>query len=79
VTGTTHALVGAAIGTFVRRPGLSFVGGVVSHGVLDCLPHRDYKGSVGLMLDFLGLVSVLCVGAGTGNPDIVAGDRGPDA
>jgi hypothetical protein len=82
VTGSTHALVGAAIGAVLRRPALAFVAGIVSHGVLDCVPHKDYAPAVGLAPDLLGLLTVLSVAAVARRPDILAGAIGglaPDA
>jgi hypothetical protein len=39
----THAIVGAAFGSFVpSHPGLAFVLGFCSHFVLDAIPHWDY-------------------------------------
>jgi xanthosine utilization system XapX-like protein len=40
----THAVVGAAVATlFPSNPVLAFVGGFLSHFVLDAIPHWDYK------------------------------------
>lgn len=36
-----HAFTGAAIGVAVGNPALAFVGGVVSHFILDRIPHTD--------------------------------------
>lgn len=39
----THAVVGGAIGAITRsHPALAFLGGFVSHFVLDAIPHWDY-------------------------------------
>lgn len=76
MTGTVHALVGAALGALLRRPGVAFVGGVLSHSLLDCLPHKDYDRSVGLIPDILGLLTVLSLAARAGRPEIVAGAIG---
>jgi hypothetical protein len=76
VTGTVHALSGAAIGALLRRPGRAFVAGVISHGVLDCVPHRDYERSTGLAPDILGLLAVLWFAVRSGRPEVVAGAIG---
>ena len=40
---STHAIVGAAIASFVPGyPALAFVAGVVSHFAIDAIPHSDY-------------------------------------
>ena len=40
---STHAIVGAAIASFVPgHPALAFVAGVASHFVIDAIPHSDY-------------------------------------
>lgn len=36
---TNHVLVGSLLGAAVGRPGVAFAAGVVSHPVLDLLPH----------------------------------------
>ncbi|HOP79759.1 MAG TPA: hypothetical protein PLU88_05205 [Armatimonadota bacterium] len=41
MTGATHASIGAALGAIIRKPGLAFAAGVVSHIIADILPHRD--------------------------------------
>lgn len=64
--GTVHACVGAAIGSIVKSRGGAFVGGVLSHLVLDMVPHRD----VAPALDVPVMAAVL---AG------VAGLRGVDS
>lgn len=38
---TVHAAAGAAIGQFTGNPFLGFVAGVVSHFILDVIPHGD--------------------------------------
>lgn len=38
---TTHALVGAAIGVTTGNPYAGFAGGVISHHLLDMVPHFD--------------------------------------
>lgn len=41
MTLTTHAAIGAAIGTFVGNPFLGFTLGIVSHLLVDMIPHGD--------------------------------------
>ena len=40
---TTHAIAGAAIGRLTSNPLLAFAFGVISHFVLDAIPHWSYK------------------------------------
>lgn len=42
---TNHVLVGAAIGAVARRPVVAFTAGVVSHFVLDAVPHWGSGGN----------------------------------
>jgi len=76
MTGTTHALVGAAVGALIRHPGWAFLGGVASHAILDNLPHKDYERSAGLPLDILGLLSVLAFSISSKRPEMTAGALG---
>jgi len=40
---TTHAIVGAALASFLSsHPAAAFVAGFASHFVLDAIPHVDY-------------------------------------
>lgn len=43
---TTHLLVGAAIGSQVHSLAAIFILGLISHFVLDRLPHWDYAGNL---------------------------------
>lgn len=38
---TTHSVIGAAVGVLTGNPYAGFAGGVLSHHVLDALPHFD--------------------------------------
>jgi hypothetical protein len=38
---TVHAAAGAAIGTLIGSPILAFIGGFISHIILDMIPHGD--------------------------------------
>lgn len=77
MTGTTHALVGAAIGRLLGRTGPALVAGVVSHGVLDVLPHQDYTHARrGLLLDGLGVLAALSVAWRSGGSQAVVGALG---
>ena len=40
---STHALVGKTLGALVRRPAAALACGILSHALLDFLPHRDSK------------------------------------
>lgn len=61
MTGTTHALVGAAVGSLCRRPGRAVAVAVGTHLVLDWLPHRDPRGRLGLLLDATGVAALLAL------------------
>src|SRR3989338_1463162 len=40
----THAIAGAALASMMPdRPGLAFIAGVISHFLLDTIPHWDYQ------------------------------------
>jgi hypothetical protein len=43
MTMTTHVAIGAAIGTFIDEPVLGFSLGLVSHFLVDIIPHGDSK------------------------------------
>ncbi|MGQ9525508.1 MAG: hypothetical protein ACUVTZ_11810 [Armatimonadota bacterium] len=50
MTGTVHALLGAAVGGCFRRRWAAFLAGMVSHAVGDALPHGEIPAAVdGLM------------------------------
>jgi hypothetical protein len=42
MSGVTHAVVGAALGTLINAPLPAFGVGVASHLVLDALPHNEW-------------------------------------
>jgi hypothetical protein len=50
-----HASIGAFIGSRTRSRKRAFAAGVVSHGVADLFPHRDYNVNVELPLVSLAL------------------------
>lgn len=69
---TVHAAAGAAIGTFTGNPLLAFIGGFVSHLILDMIPHGDEsikkwklfktarrRIAAAAFLDLLGVMAVL--------------------
>jgi len=63
-----HALAGAALGTQTVRPVLAVVAGIVSHVLLDELPHRDTKHPIVIAADLaaaLVLLGVLAADART--------------
>jgi hypothetical protein len=76
MTGATHALIGAALGRLAGRPGRAFAAGVVSHFLLDRLPHRDYKGPLWLLPDGCGTLAVLAAALLSGTPGVLAGAIG---
>jgi hypothetical protein len=42
-SGGIHLVAGFALGSHCRSVPAALVAGVVSHGVLDAMPHRDYR------------------------------------
>ncbi len=70
---TTHALVGGLSGALVGRPALAFVAGVVSHAVLDFVPHRDDHRPLHLITDACGVLAVLALAIVAGNIGMTAG------
>jgi|SRR5690554_835606 len=59
---TTHALVGGFCSGLLDGPIRAFVGGMVSHIVLDALPHHDYPRFAWGILDVLtGVSLVFCL------------------
>lgn len=76
MTGTTHALAGAAVGALVKRPVWAVIAGVLSHAALDFIPHRDYNRASGLLPDIAGSLAVLAVCAQSGKSEAVAGAIG---
>ncbi|NLK07196.1 MAG: hypothetical protein GX316_00685 [Firmicutes bacterium] len=49
--GITHVSVGALLGALWQNPFGAAVGGLVSHGILDAVPHHDYKTPVPALID----------------------------
>lgn len=59
----THLAVGGAVGGCVGNGGLAFLAGVVSHGLLDAVPHYDIKDyRVDVALAAAGFAGVLGLG-----------------
>lgn len=51
---TPHLIVGAAIGAKVRKPGLILILGIVSHILMDLIPHWEYLTTIPRMtVDFV--------------------------
>ncbi len=50
---STHIVVGAVIGKVTGNVPLAFAAGLISHGVLDAVPHHDYKRAGPGVVDFL--------------------------
>ncbi len=89
---TPHLLVGAAIGAATGNPALGYAGGVLSHFVLDAIPHTDQelleqpgKGTImpadyaAVIVDILlgiGLVWYVSTFGGTGQINMYAGALG---
>lgn len=38
---TAHIIVGSAVGTFTGNSGLAFIYGIISHHIIDIIPHFD--------------------------------------
>ncbi len=58
-----HACVNAALGRMFRKPATAFAAGMVSHAVLDLVPHKDvsaHKAEGMLVLVMLALVGSGC-------------------
>ncbi len=69
-----HALAGAVLGTQTVQPAIAAVGGVVSHALLDELPHRDTKHPAVIAVDLAAALVLLGVLAGdTPASPVVAG------
>lgn len=83
MTGTVHALIGAAAGALVKNKPAAFVAGVVSHVIADKIPHRDIHPAVdvpllavmlGLIIKKYGVDSAEFYGAvGGASPDLEHG------
>ena len=69
---TVHAAAGAAVGTLTGNPLLAFIGGFVSHLILDMIPHGDEtikkwklfktiraRVTAAALLDFAGVILAL--------------------
>jgi hypothetical protein len=54
----THAMIGAAVGSRTDTPQAAFLAGVVSHGLADLVPHRDYNIPIELPLLCVALASI---------------------
>lgn len=48
---TTHGLVGAALGASTGSPAAAVAAGLLSHIVLDVIPHDDASGPRGVLID----------------------------
>lgn len=58
-----HTCVNAAVGRLFKKPVTAFAAGVVSHALLDLIPHKDisaHKAEGMLVLVMLGLVGTSC-------------------
>lgn len=60
MTGVTHASIGAAIGSLIKKPSLAFIAGFLSHIPADMTPHRDLSPKVeaGLLAGVMTLIAV---------------------
>ncbi len=41
--GAVHAVIGAALGSLIKKKKSAFAAGVVSHIIADALPHKDFQ------------------------------------
>lgn len=58
-----HTGINAAAGRLFRRPAAAFITGVISHALLDLVPHKDvsaHKAEGALVFIMLGLVGSSC-------------------
>lgn len=57
--GAVHASIGAALGGLIKKPGLAFAAGILSHVVADAIPHHDMsvKTEVVLLAATLGTIA----------------------
>lgn len=78
----THAAVGAAIGSRIQDPMLGIVAGLLSHAVLDAIPHSDYEGAEFGIVDFVAgalfVTGFALDRAGPGSVWAIAGATFPD-
>ncbi|MBI2636599.1 MAG: hypothetical protein HYW81_00160 [Parcubacteria group bacterium] len=83
---TVHAAAGAAIGTLTGNPVLAFVGGFISHLILDMIPHGDEaikrwkrfrtvrrRITAAALIDFFGVVAVLLFLVNNANQALLPG------
>ncbi len=83
MTGVTHISVGAAVGKFIPNPLLALIAGIISHIVIDKVPHswpQTTKYQRGMMIgeSVVGilLIFALCFWTGVNKWSIVAGAIG---
>jgi len=76
MTGTTHALVGMALGRFLHDRRQAFLMGLAAHAVLDALPHQDYSPVVSIPLDCCGVGVLLTAASRSTAPGALAGAVG---
>jgi hypothetical protein len=57
---TTHAPVGAIIGKLVPNPFLAFILGILSHYILDIIPHGDKK-FINELKEWLGIKKYIAI------------------
>lgn len=70
---TSHLLVGAALGGVVKNPAAGAAVGLISHAVMDAVPHHDYHDVKFGIMDFiigLGIFAVLLTPRGA---SVIAG------
>ena len=72
----THALVGAVLGKFLDRPGVTFLTGATSHTLLDYLPHNDSQHPLVLFGNGCGVFAVLAAACVTRDKGMLAGALG---
>lgn len=83
---TNHALAGLIIGEYIHNPALAFGAGVLSHIVLDEIPHFDFDRflkkkwqfnfAIGVDLVLFGILIIIFLPKMTLTPSIIAGVLG---
>lgn len=77
-----HAVVGAALGAWLGRPGPAALAGLASHAALDAIPHSDYARTAAGVADALAAAGVAALAARASGWAALAGALGavvPDA
>lgn len=71
MTGFVHVIVGACVGSFFANRPCAFAAGVVSHAVLDAIPHKDFEPKTEIPLA-TGALAAIAAWRGVGSPEFIA-------